>query len=192
MKKFFNILVIAAVMAMATSCFEWPSDRHEVDLVPVTAEQIAGRLFAQQPYGGTAWGDQLYEQVYFSPSGMVSVGVGTELGKTTSAHYGTYHCDGSTRIEIQGLKVFDYMSGTTWNIVAAELGKTKSGGMELYLGYDNGSGLTWDITLVYGEMALAPTVQPWVEEPTVISENEEGGPSVPVIALTVPAYPVTN
>lgn len=191
MKKYIVILIALAITLIATTgCWE-PDEKYNADVIPVTKSMIQGRTFAQQPYGGTSWGDQAWEQVYFSPSGMMRVGMG-DLGNPMASHYGRYTCNGSTRIEIDGLTVFDYMSGKTWNVVAAELGVTKSGGNVLYLGYDNGSGLQWDITLVYPEVTVFAVVDPWGEEITTIGSEEHGGSDAPsdtttVIPITVPA-----
>ena len=178
MKRFFTIFAILAAIVMTTGCieFNFGDDKYKTETIDVTFDDIAGKSFGQQPYGGTAWGDNLWEIVTFQKDSIVTLSVGA-LDEPKTRYYGTYSCDGTKAVNIDGLQVFDRMSGTRYHIVRAEVGVMKSGALALYLGYDNGSGLQWDVALAYTELqiSLDPTVQGWDPETTILGDGTKGG-----------------
>lgn len=167
MKKFIYLFsVIALCATMATSCFEDSDSKYNTKTVStVVPEMLIGRTFAQQPYGGTSWGDQTWEVLKFNEDGTCFVGLGS-LEEPEARYHGTWSCDGSKAVQIQDLKVFDHMSGQRFNIVRAEVGLTKTGKHVVYLGFDNGNGLEWDLGLVYPEVEIKTdvVVNPWGSE----------------------------
>ena len=153
MKKYFSILVLSIVMLAATAC-EWTigDSKFETDLVTVSVEMLTGKTFAQQPYGGTSWGDTTYEVVRFEDGGRVILGLGSL--EDPHVHYtGTWDVspDGKV-IHINGLQIFDHMSGNRYYIVEGQVGAMKSGRLALYLAYDNGSEVIYDVMFAYEEM----------------------------------------
>lgn len=152
MKKIFILLTIAAAMLAATSC-EWTigDSKFETDPVTVSVEMLAGKTFAQQPYAGTEWGDATYEVIRFD-QGTVIMGLGS-LEDPKIRYTGTWSVspDGKT-IYISGLKIFDHMSGKSYNIVEGAIGAMKSGRLALYLAFDDGTETVYDPMFAYSEM----------------------------------------
>lgn len=152
MKKIFSILAITVMMLAATAC-EWTigDSKFESDLIPVSVEMLAGKTFAQQPYAGTAWGDTTYEVIKFE-EGRVIMGLGSL--EDPRVHYtGTWSLSSDGRIIIiNGLQIFDHMSGNRYYIVEGQVGAMKSGRLSLHLGFDDGGDVIYDPMFVYAEM----------------------------------------
>jgi len=152
MKKILYTIVFTVIMLAVTAC-EWTigDSKFESDLIPVTVEMLTGKTFAQQPYAGTAWGDTTYEVIKFE-EGRVLMGLGSL--EDPRVHYtGTWgvSSDGRTII-IDGLQIFDHMSGNRYYIVEGQVGAMKSGRLVLYLAFDNGAEAIYDPMFVYSEM----------------------------------------
>lgn len=151
MKKIFTLLFIAAAMLAATSC-EWSigDNKFETDPVTVSASMLTGKTFAQQPYGGTSWGDETYEIVKFE-EGRVVLALGSldDYGVRSSGTWSVAP-DGKT-IAIDGLHIFDHMSGNRYDITEGQVGAMKSGRLVLYLAFDNGEEVIYDPIFIYSE-----------------------------------------
>lgn len=152
MKKIFTLLFIAAAMLAATSC-EWTigDSKFQTEPVTVSASMLTGKTFAQQPYGGTSWGDTTYEIVKFE-EGRVVLALGS-LDDYRVRYSGTWSvaADGKTII-IDGLQIFDHMSGNRYFITEAQVGAMKSGRLSLFLAYNVDGDTVYDPAFVYEEM----------------------------------------
>ena len=152
MKRYFTMFALSIALLTVTAC-EWTigDSKFETDPVTVSASMLTGKTFAQQPYAGTEWGDTTYEIIKFE-EGRVIMALGTleDPNVRSTGSWGVAR-DGKT-IGIDGLQIFDHLSGNRYRIVKGQVGSMKSGRLALYLAFDNGEEIIYDPMFVYTEI----------------------------------------
>lgn len=156
MKKTVISLMLLAVALFAAGCFFEPAipDAQTLDW-----NAVAGTSWAQQPYDGDT-----FERVTFYGDGTVTVSVG-ELETGEVRYHGNWQLASDLkRIEIDGLRIFDAMSGRRYQIVEGYIAAGDAG-RGLRLAYDAGSGPEYGALFNYAEVTETVQVVPW--EPVI-------------------------